>query len=574
MLAVALFGSSLVSLVLVLGGAAFIVRQQRLRPAFRLILSVLLWITILLGVLHTTTWRDQDVVSGLYNVSTFWDWVFDLGEEMTAGSYFASLLYVLVAQVAFGNGWRVRCYAMGQRLYWWFLAAVFLFLALDEFFSFHEIFFQRIAENAGIPYGWRTPYVVAGTVVMFISLGVFRFYYREDKATFSLFLLGYFMMGMSGVILERLMWNAVCPVGFYRCWTRFEIFEEFFEMVGLLIMLAGLLVFAHHYFSANSLQRVPRRLLVGSVLWMLLLWAYMVVLPVVEMHTFAEPVSIEYLDGKLTLIGYRLPEEPVRPGEEIIVTYYWRTNAFIPQNYNLSSRLLYKPTGDLLTQHDLLWSGPPPVVAWMPGTTIRVRNRITLPEDMPVAGSYWLMTRLWSGPADASVGLPVTNTAEWLITPDGVVVDSLAVLSEDEVFLGPAVASYRFADNLWLQSYDFPDALVAGAGELPIMLWWRTESAPGRDLTQFFHVFQGDEFITGYDQPLFAGAFPTSDWPDGISVQDTVIMPLPDDLPPGDYQMVTGLYDPATVDRLPVVDHNTALQPDGLVQLGAFTITE
>ncbi|MFC1961285.1 hypothetical protein ACFLYO_11330 [Chloroflexota bacterium] len=211
MLAFALYGVGLISLIVACAGAVFVVWRQKLHQALQRVLLILLTITILLGVLHTTTWRDQNVVSGLYNVTTFWDWVFDLGEELTIGSYFASLLYVLIALVVLGNGWRVRAAGMGQRLYWWFLAVMFLFLALDEFFSFHEVIFQRLAENAGIPYGWRIPYAVAGAVVVLFSLGGIYFYYREKKAMFSLLFIGYFVMGMSGVILERLMWNAVCP---------------------------------------------------------------------------------------------------------------------------------------------------------------------------------------------------------------------------------------------------------------------------------------------------------------------------------------------------------------------------
>ncbi len=51
-------------------------------------------------------------------------------------------------------------------------------------------------------------------------------------------------------------------------------------------------------------------------------------------------------------------------------------------------------------------------------------------------------------------------------------------------------------------------------------------------------------------------AGPASTWavPDsgyvGESVRDHVLLTIPDDIPPGDYSVVTGLYDEATGERL------------------------
>ena len=54
----------------------------------------------------------------------------------------------------------------------------------------------------------------------------------------------------------------------------------------------------------------------------------------------------------------------------------------------------------------------------------------------------------------------------------------------------------------------------------------------------------------------------TSTWAPGVEVVDHLLLPLPDDLPPGDYRLLTGLYDPATGARL----------GDQAVDLGALTV--
>jgi hypothetical protein len=42
----------------------------------------------------------------------------------------------------------------------------------------------------------------------------------------------------------------------------------------------------------------------------------------------------------------------------------------------------------------------------------------------------------------------------------------------------------------------------------------------------------------------------TSQWPVGEAVQDHVLLPIPDDMPLGEYQVLVGLYDPSNGERL------------------------
>ena len=60
------------------------------------------------------------------------------------------------------------------------------------------------------------------------------------------------------------------------------------------------------------------------------------------------------------------------------------------------------------------------------------------------------------------------------------------------------------------------------------------------------------ETVAQKDQPPLDGAYPTSLWDPGEIIADELIIPLPDELPSGEYSLVIGLYDFTTGLRLPV----------------------
>jgi hypothetical protein len=47
-------------------------------------------------------------------------------------------------------------------------------------------------------------------------------------------------------------------------------------------------------------------------------------------------------------------------------------------------------------------------------------------------------------------------------------------------------------------------------------------------------------------------ALPTSTWREGETVPDVSYLQVPADTPPGEYQLLVGLYNPDTLERLPV----------------------
>ena len=114
-----------------------------------------------------------------------------------------------------------------------------------------------------------------------------------------------------------------------------------------------------------------------------------------------------------------------------------------------------------------------------------------------------------------------------------------------------------FGEAIKLEGY----AVHTDAETVYATLRWSTSSYLDNDYTVFVHLVgaDGDQALAQGDAPPLAGRWPTSLWLPGVPLDDGHIVPLPPDLQPGVYHLLTGLYDPATGERLPLPDGSNAL---------------
>ncbi len=109
----------------------------------------------------------------------------------------------------------------------------------------------------------------------------------------------------------------------------------------------------------------------------------------------------------------------------------------------------------------------------------------------------------------------------------------------------------RWENGPTLVSVGLPDAPLHGGELLPVDVRWQAERTPQRDLTFFVHLLDAaGEIVAQTDRRPFGGRFPTPAWLPGESLQDTYALPLPPELPAGDYRLRVGFYDDAARLRL------------------------
>ena len=67
---------------------------------------------------------------------------------------------------------------------------------------------------------------------------------------------------------------------------------------------------------------------------------------------------------------------------------------------------------------------------------------------------------------------------------------------------------------------------------------------------------QNGTFYGGWDRQLGGEFYPSSQWPAGDTLREEYPLVVSPEAPPGRYQIEVGLYLPATMERLPVLDAN------------------
>ncbi|RME79137.1 MAG: hypothetical protein D6784_01210 [Chloroflexi bacterium] len=125
----------------------------------------------------------------------------------------------------------------------------------------------------------------------------------------------------------------------------------------------------------------------------------------------------------------------------------------------------------------------------------------------------------------------------------------------------------RLGDTIRLEGYTLTRSPSPPA--LHLTLFWRPTASIDTDYTKFIHLRNADGVtVAQHDSQPLGGLYPTSRWQAGETVIDPVVIPLPPDLPPGQYRIFTGLYRLDTLERLPVTNdtsgENAVILPGGV----------
>jgi 4-amino-4-deoxy-L-arabinose transferase-like glycosyltransferase len=117
-----------------------------------------------------------------------------------------------------------------------------------------------------------------------------------------------------------------------------------------------------------------------------------------------------------------------------------------------------------------------------------------------------------------------------------------------------------FGEHIALRGYDLHTSALTSTGALSLTVQWKADAPPPHDYLLFAHLLNAaGERVAQIDVPPGGPDQPTSAWEPGRVITWAHPLPLPPDLPPGNYWLALGLYDPATGARLPL--HGTEPPP-------------
>lgn len=244
--------------------------------------------------------------------------------------------------------------------------------------------------------------------------------------------------------------------------------------------------------------------------------------------------------GAIQLGAHTLPDEPLRPGQEFIATFHLMNTAPIADDLNVLVRGVDSAGRELFRSEG--WPYGSPTSKWQTGEVWADGHTLQIPDD--------------ARPGVLRVEVSFYDPQTLATLGEVAVVDYLLVEEPDAVAPDAPVA--RFGEAIDLLQVQAPITATAGA-PLAVQTIWRVGAPVATDYTAFVHVIGPDgHLVAQVDRPPTAGFYPISAWRAGWPVDDSFTLTLPVDAQPGEYRVLLGLYDPTTMQRLPVIQNERA----------------
>jgi len=268
--------------------------------------------------------------------------------------------------------------------------------------------------------------------------------------------------------------------------------------------------------------------------------------------------------GGVRLLGYHIEKE-ASPGKPFEMTIYWRAEDRPTQQYHVWVQLAPRDPTERVAQDDFWLGGARyPSDLWPAGDTVRQTFRLAIPEWAPAPALYW-----------ARVGL-LDETGARVDLADG---------SSDMVVLGPwrmqsgrsripedaVQVDFRLGSGIRLAGYHVE--LVDDGWA--VTLYWRAEEILDVDYAAFVHLLdEQGRLLAQHDGPPRDGRYPTGWWLPGDLTLDRRILspdqPLDLNRLNSVVRLAVGMYDPATMDRLPAYDDAGERLPGDVIPLAEF----
>ena len=115
-------------------------------------------------------------------------------------------------------------------------------------------------------------------------------------------------------------------------------------------------------------------------------------------------------------------------------------------------------------------------------------------------------------------------------------------------------ANARFGAAIVLETFALPAVDLHVGDAMRLTLRWHAVAAVPQRYKVFVHLSASRDAppLAQHDSELGGGLDPTTMWPVGVAIVDRQGVALPAELPAGRYELLLGVYDPASGQRLPV----------------------
>ena len=129
--------------------------------------------------------------------------------------------------------------------------------------------------------------------------------------------------------------------------------------------------------------------------------------------------------------------------------------------------------------------------------------------------------------------------------------------------------NYRLGEHIRLKRYRLSSHTINPGDTLTVVLVWEADTELQESNTVFCHLLSSSgDLVAQRDGPPIYGVRPTSSWRAGEVIEDGHDIFLSEDVPVGGYELSVGMYDPETMQRLPVYSPAGQRVPADRIVLG------
>jgi 4-amino-4-deoxy-L-arabinose transferase-like glycosyltransferase len=302
--------------------------------------------------------------------------------------------------------------------------------------------------------------------------------------------------------------------------------------------------------------------------------------PLFSMFTDPAPertISLTWAD-LVQLKGYDVLPPVIQPGQPLTLNFYWHSLTDETFDKRLFLQLIDR-AGNPINQ----WEGEAfreDMYRWRPDGILPSQHTLWLgPDSSP--GPYLVRLGFFDKNSGQrlpiQIGAPASQyTAEGATITDQVQLGLFYVSPDGRDPRQPAIPlSATFGDSIKLIGVTLPQypegtmsKIQNPKAKIEVTFHWQSLQPTDKPYTVFLQLLdERGKVVTSWDSQPFNGLYPTTLWSPGEIIADTFSLPLPNEgLPPGAYRLITGFYDVATGQRLPVDNGGD------FVELGEFGV--
>lgn len=351
----------------------------------------------------------------------------------------------------------------------------------------------------------------------------------QRTTAFLCFLLGLTLLTMT-VSLDLWMRRVVAPHG-----------RLLFPAIGAVaIFLTAGWRALHPRFPAAAIGFIALLALIAPPLLLQPAYSRPEMMAVEEAAAMETPLRLHFaVQGKepaIELVSAAALERSVRAGSNLPVRVCWQAIGQPAGDYTVLVHVLGPDDALVASRRTYPGLGRYPTSIWRPGDAFCDVVRVAVRDDLAKTLVYRVEVALLDEEAERRLQIFDADGNEWPI----LIVDNARLVSAEE----ERASSLPGDEALHLLGYEAVEQWRAGEKH-SLALKWGVARPVAEDYQIFVHLRDQEtgEIVAQADGPPLDGWYPTSWWTAGEVIVDERSFALPDSVPAGRYQLVTGFYE-------------------------------